>query len=71
MGENKPKNSFFKKWIKRIALALGIGASTLSLGTSDVHASGLVDDRETNNVKVETGIDNSTVADSHLKTDLD
>lgn len=71
MEENKPKNSFFRKWAKRIALALGIGASTLSLGTSDAHAAGLVDDREDNNIKVETAVDNSTIADSHLKTDLD
>ena len=59
MEENKPKNSFFRKWAKRIALALGIGASTLSLGTSDAHAAGLVDDREDNNIKVETAVDNS------------
>lgn len=71
MEENKPKKSFFRKWAQRLGLIFGIGASTLSLGTSDAHAAGLVDDRESNNIKVETAVDNSTVSDSHLKTDLD
>ena len=71
MEKNKPKNSFFKKWFKRIALALGIGASTLSLGTSDAYAAALEDDREDNHIKVEETVDHSTVAESNLQTDLD
>ena len=71
MEENKPKNSFFRKWAKRIALFLGITTSTLALGSHDAHAATLKDDTQGGNAQVSTNVDHTSVTNSNLKTDLD
>ena len=71
MEENKPKNSFFRKWAKRIALFLGITSSTLALGSNDAHAATLINDTQGGNAKVSTNVEHANVTNSNLKTDLD
>lgn len=71
MEKNKEKKSFFRKWIQRIGFALGITASTLTLGSGDVHANEIeVKDKNhvtvTDTYKAEA-TSNQTLATSNLE----
>ena len=71
MEKNKQKNSFLKKWFGRLALVLGIGASSLLPGPSDAHAASLIDDRQDNTMKIEDKVEHSAIQSPNLKTDLE